>query len=101
MKVTPHVAQNSSRRSSAIDTNGRGEIAFDALPASLDIEYSRASAAFTWEGFDDMVEVPGDGSAELLDDGSRRGETSQLQPWASGDKPKTQYLRSREPSSPK
>jgi hypothetical protein len=49
---------------------GRGEIAFGALQAGLDIEYSRSSVGFTWEGFDEMHEVSGDGSAELLDDGS-------------------------------
>ena len=53
-----------------IRSNGRGEIAFGALQAGLDIEYSRASVGFTWEGFDEMDEVSGDGSAELLDDGS-------------------------------
>ena len=31
---------------------------------------SRASVGFTWEGFDEMDEVSGDRSAELLDDGS-------------------------------
>ena len=55
-----------------IRANGRGEIAFGALQAGLDIEYSRASVGFTWEGFDEMDEVSGDGSAELLDDGSNR-----------------------------
>jgi hypothetical protein len=50
--------------------HGRGEIAFGALQAGLDIEYSRSSVGFTWEGFDEMDEVSGDGSAELLDDGS-------------------------------
>ena len=53
-----------------IRANGRGEIAFGALQAGLDIEYSRASVGFTWDGFDEMDEVSGDGSAELLDDGS-------------------------------
>jgi hypothetical protein len=53
-----------------IRANGCGEIAFGALQAGLDIEYSRASVGFTWEGFDEMDEVSGDGSAELLDDGS-------------------------------
>jgi hypothetical protein len=48
----------------------RGEIAFGALQAGLDIEYSSSSVGFTWEGFDEMDEVSGDGSAELLDDGS-------------------------------
>ena len=50
--------------------DGSGEIAFGALQAGLDIEYSRSSIAFAWVGFDEMDEVSGDGSAELLDDGS-------------------------------
>jgi len=53
-----------------IRANGRGEISFGALQAGLDIEYSRDSVGFTWEGFDEMDEVSGDGSAELLDDSS-------------------------------
>lgn len=55
-----------------IRANWCGEIAFGALQAGLDVdvEYSRASVGFTWEGFDEMDEVSGDGSAELLDDGS-------------------------------
>ena len=53
-----------------ITDHGHGEIAFGALQAGLDIEYSRSSIGFTWEGFDEMDEVSGDGSAELLDDGS-------------------------------
>jgi hypothetical protein len=53
-----------------ITDHGRGEIAFGALQAGLDLEYSRTSIGFTWEGFDEMDEVSGDGSAELLDDGT-------------------------------
>jgi hypothetical protein len=53
-----------------ITDHGRGEIAFGALQAGLEIEYSRSSIGFTWEGFDEMDEVSGDGSAESLDDGS-------------------------------
>jgi hypothetical protein len=53
-----------------ITDQGRGKIAFGALQAGLDVEYSRTSIGFTWEGFDEMDEVSGDGSAELLDDGS-------------------------------
>ena len=49
---------------------GRSETAFGALQAGLDIEYSRSSVGFTSEGFDEMHEVSGDGSAERLDDGS-------------------------------
>jgi len=39
---------------------GCGEIAFGALQAGLDIEYSCSSVGFTWEGFDEMDEVSGD-----------------------------------------
>ena len=46
----------------AITDHGRGEIAFGAMQATLDIEYSRSSVGFTWEGFDEMGEVCGDGS---------------------------------------
>jgi hypothetical protein len=53
-----------------ITDQGRGKIAFGALQAGLEVEYSRTSIGFTWEGFDEMDEVSGDGSAELLDDGS-------------------------------
>jgi hypothetical protein len=45
-------------------------VAFGTLQAGLDIEYSRSSVSFTWEGFDEMDQVSGDGSAELLNDGS-------------------------------
>jgi len=53
-----------------ITDQGRGEIAFGALQASLDIEYAQSSIGFTWEGFDEMDEVFGDGSADLNDDGT-------------------------------
>jgi hypothetical protein len=39
-----------------ITGHGRGEIAFGALQAGLDIAYSRDSVSFTWEGFDEMGE---------------------------------------------
>lgn len=51
-------------------TNGRGEIAFGALQAGLDVGYSKTIIHFTWHGFDEMDEVCGSGSAELLDDGT-------------------------------
>jgi hypothetical protein len=53
-----------------IQANGHGEIAFGAMRAGLDLEYSRSMVFFTWAGFDEMDEVSGSGSAELLDDGS-------------------------------
>ncbi len=53
-----------------IEANGQGEITFGALQAGLDLAYGRRDVSFTWFGFDEMDEVSGDGSAELLDDGS-------------------------------
>ena len=52
------------------DGNGRGEFAFGCVQGGLDCEYSRRIIFFTWQGFDEMDEVGGDGSAELDDDGS-------------------------------
>ncbi len=52
------------------DGNGRGEFAFGAVNGGLDCEYSRRVIFFTWQGFDELDEVGGDGSAELNDDGS-------------------------------
>ena len=53
-----------------IKSDGHGEIAFGAMQATLDLEYARSLVFFTWAGFDEMDEVTGSGSAELLDDGS-------------------------------
>jgi hypothetical protein len=53
-----------------IGADNNGAITFGALQASLDLSYSPSMAFFTWAGFDEMDEVSGDGSAELLDDGS-------------------------------
>jgi hypothetical protein len=53
-----------------IGADGRGEIAFGAMQATLDVEYAPTSFAFTWIGSDEMDEVSGEASAELLDDGS-------------------------------
>ena len=53
-----------------IRADGHGEIAFGALQAGLDLAYGRSDVSFDWEGFDEMDEVRGSGSAELLDDGS-------------------------------
>lgn len=52
-----------------IRTDGHGEIAFGAMQASLDLEYNRSMVFVTWAGFDEMDEVTGPGSAELLEDG--------------------------------
>jgi CRISPR associated protein, Cas1 family len=48
----------------------RAEIAFGAGQAGLDIEYSRSSVGFAWEGFDEMEDGTGAGSAKLIGDGS-------------------------------
>jgi hypothetical protein len=54
----------------AIGANGHGEIAFGALQAGLDLEYSQEIVFFSFEGCDEMDEVRGTGSAEHLDDTS-------------------------------
>ena len=64
------LSTSADRRTITITDDGRGEIAFGALQAGPDIEYSRSSIGFTRQGFDEMDEVSGDGSAELLDDGT-------------------------------
>jgi len=51
-----------------IGTDGHGEIHFGAMQASLDLEDCRSMVFFTWAGFDEMDEVGGSGSAELMDD---------------------------------
>jgi hypothetical protein len=53
-----------------IGPDGHGEIAFGAMQASLELEYSQTMIFFTWAGFEEMDDVNGSGSAELLDDGT-------------------------------
>jgi hypothetical protein len=53
-----------------------GEIAFGAMEASLDVAYARDSIDFRWHGADEGDEVAGEGSAELLDDGTLEIEFS-------------------------
>ena len=47
-----------------------GEIAFGALQAGLEVEYARDSIGFRWAGCEEGDEVGGEGTAELLDDGT-------------------------------
>ena len=47
-----------------------GEITFGALEAGLEAEYAPDSIGFRWAGCDEGDEVEGEGTAELLDDGS-------------------------------
>src|SRR5690606_23813916 len=53
-----------------IQDDGQGTITFGAMQASLDLEYGRSIVFFTWAGSDEMDEVSGSGSAELLENGS-------------------------------
>jgi hypothetical protein len=50
--------------------DGRGEFAFGAVNGGMELEYSQRIIVFTWDGFDEMDEVNGTGSAELDDDGT-------------------------------
>ena len=58
----------------SFDGEGSGELAFGALQGGLECWYGAESADFTWEGFDEMDPVRGDGDAELEEDGTLTGE---------------------------
>ena len=47
-----------------------GEISFGALEAGLEVEYARDSIGFRWAGCEEGDQVEGEGTAELLDDGT-------------------------------
>jgi hypothetical protein len=53
-----------------LGADGHGEIAYGAMQASLELEYSRSMVLFTWAGVDQGDESTGSGSAELNDDGT-------------------------------
>ena len=53
-----------------IGKDGHGDIAFGAMQACLELEYSRNRIFFTWAGFEEGDEFTGSGSAELTDDGT-------------------------------
>ena len=42
----------------------------------MDLQYGKRTVFFTWEGFDEMDETSGSGSAELEDDGTVEIELS-------------------------
>ena len=48
--------------------DGRGEFAFGAVEATLELEYAPRIVFFNWTGFDEGDEVSGSGSAELTED---------------------------------
>ena len=47
-----------------------GEIAFGAMEAGLEVEYAHDSIGFRWFGSDEGDQIEGEGSAELLHDGT-------------------------------
>jgi hypothetical protein len=53
-----------------IEADGHGEIAFGAMTAGLEFEYSHSMVFFTWSGSDEGDQVSGSGSADLNDDGT-------------------------------
>jgi hypothetical protein len=56
--------------------DGRGEFAFGALDATMELEYARRTVFFTWTGFDEGDEISGTGSADLSEDGTIEIELS-------------------------
>lgn len=54
----------------AFDDKGNGEFTFGCVKGGMELEYSTRIIYFKWTGFDEMDEVSGDGSADLLDDGT-------------------------------
>jgi hypothetical protein len=53
-----------------IGKNGRGEFAFGAVNATMELAYGHRTVFFDWTGFDEGDEICGSGSAELEDDGT-------------------------------
>jgi hypothetical protein len=51
-----------------------GEMAFGAVQIGLRCEYGNTSIWFRFQGSDEMMEVSGDGDAELEEDGTLNGE---------------------------
>ena len=65
-----------------IDAQGRGEMAFGALEASLDCGFTHTGVDFEWNGADEGDQVSGDGWADLRNDGCLEGEIA----YHNGDK---------------
>ena len=63
------VAAPCDSRYLTIEDHGYGTFALGCGQGSLDCEYSRRVIFFSWQGFDEMDEVCGDGSANMKDDG--------------------------------
>jgi len=56
--------------------NGRGEFAFGAINATMELRYGQRIVFFNWTDFDEGNETWGSGSAELEDDGAIEIELS-------------------------
>ena len=56
--------------------NGRGEFAFGAVDATMEIGYGQRIVFFNWTGFHEGDQICGSGSAELEDDGTIEIELS-------------------------
>lgn len=50
--------------------DGLGGIAFCMMHADLEVQFGKDTIFFTWAGFDELAQVAGFGSAELLEDGT-------------------------------
>jgi hypothetical protein len=59
-----------------IGQDGRGEFAFGALTATMDIGYSRNIVHYRWSGSDEGDQISGSGSADLQDDAAIEIELS-------------------------
>ena len=57
-----------------IDANGRGEMAFGALEASIDCGFTPNGIDFDWNGGEEGDQVSGTGWADLREDGRLEGE---------------------------
>lgn len=53
---------------------GRGEFAFGCVQATMTCDFGKETVFFTWEGFDEMDPVHGDGSAEITGAGTLEGQ---------------------------
>ncbi|MBV8121641.1 MAG: hypothetical protein JO081_17080, partial [Alphaproteobacteria bacterium] len=53
-----------------INRDGWAEFAFACIMGAGELEYSRTTVFFHWNGFDEGDEVSGEGSAELQGNGS-------------------------------
>jgi hypothetical protein len=58
------------------ETGGHGEFAFGAVQGGMNLRCGKRSVFFTRNGFDEMDETSGSGSAELDDDGTIEIELS-------------------------